>query len=445
VDRLVRRTRRGLCIRRSIAGLFFGLLPGAVASLLSGSVTLPVPALPLAVGMAAAGGAAGFVSALFHRLDRRRLLINADRSLGSRELASTAFELAESADSGVFTPAVLQDAAQLLGRTPPSAILGRLHLPLAPFAVLAALVAAAGLLFPFDLRALFFRRAAHESEMGRIGEDLRNRGLRLAEEARANDLGRSLALSQQLARLGSDLVADRIRLEDALDRMSELESGLAEEYQLRMREAHGQRGQGGSSGRTGEADSGSALGDAESALGDALDKLREAQRQLGRGNGGGQGDGAQAQAPSRPRRRAAPSGSQPGSQGLPPAQAGTDQSAQGPDSGGAGAGAENPGRSGQSGGSGIGSLPAPVKRGAPSAIIGNTAGPGLQVQGNPLEGDSTRLLARALPQWTGARLPEETIIKGYSRQAESALARDEIPLKLKEYVKEYFTVIGISK
>ena len=69
----------------------------------------------------------------------------------------------------------------------------------------------------------------------------------------------------------------------------------------------------------------------------------------------------------------------------------------------------------------------------------------MQVQGKAQEGDWTRLLARALPQWTGSRLPEEAIINRYSRQAESALARDEIPLKLKEYVKEYFTVIGISK
>jgi len=115
------------------------------------------------------------------------------------------------------------------------------------------------------------------------------------------------------------------------------------------------------------------------------------------------------------------------------------------DSEGAGADAENPGRSGQSGGSGIGSVPAPVKRGTPSAIIDNTIGPRLRVQGTPSEGDSTRLLARALPRWNGSRLPEEAIINRYSRQAESAFARDEIPLQLKEYVKQYFTVIGIAK
>ena len=86
-----------------------------------------------------------------------------------------------------------------------------------------------------------------------------------------------------------------------------------------------------------------------------------------------------------------------------------------------------------------------MKRGEPTTIVEGGRGPCLQAQGNPSEGDSTRLLARALPEWTGARLPEATILNSYSRQAESALARDEVPLKLKESVKEYFTVIGMSK
>jgi len=86
-----------------------------------------------------------------------------------------------------------------------------------------------------------------------------------------------------------------------------------------------------------------------------------------------------------------------------------------------------------------------VKRGAPTTIVEGGNGPGLQVQGSPSEGGSARLLARALPDWTGARLPEETILNSYSRQAETALARDEVPLKLRAYVKEYFDFIGISK
>ena len=68
----------------------------------------------------------------------------------------------------------------------------------------------------------------------------------------------------------------------------------------------------------------------------------------------------------------------------------------------------------------------------------------LRAEATTGEGESTRLLVRALPDWTGARLPEEQVLRRYASQAESALARDEIPLELKEYVKGYFTVIGIG-
>jgi hypothetical protein len=88
--------------------------------------------------------------------------------------------------------------------------------------------------------------------------------------------------------------------------------------------------------------------------------------------------------------------------------------------------------------------PAPEKRG-PASSITQGSGPNLQAQGDAAAGDSARLLARALPEWTGARLPEEAILNQYSRQAESAMAQDEVPLKLRQSVKNYFTVIGISK
>jgi hypothetical protein len=475
--RLERRARRDLLLRRGVAGLFFGLAPALAAAVLAGTITLPVPALPLAAGLAAAGCASGILSAFVHPVDRRRLLIRADRVLGSRELISTALDLVDSDASGLFVDAVLEDAAQLLSRTPPRTILGRLKLPYAPFAGIALALTIAGLIFPVNLRALFPPRVDAASELAQIGEDLRNRGQRLVEEARARDLGRSLELAQQLAQLGSDLTAKRIQQEDALDRMSELEAGLAEEYQLRLQEAQpafpsGKAGSGGTgigpeagksgvpgkAGTSGEAgqssdassDAESASGDADHSLkdlGDTLDKLRQSRRQL---EGEGYGDSSQAQSPSRPRRPRSSSEAQRGLQGIPPGEGEAGRSAQrGQDPG------TTPGGSGESGGteqqgagepgSGFGTLPAPVKRGDPTTIIEGGRGPGLQAQGNPAEGDSTRLLARALPQWTGAQLPEETILNAYSRQAESALARDQVPLKLKQYVKEYFTIIGISK
>jgi hypothetical protein len=460
VARLRRRARLDLLLRRSTAGLFFGLLPGLAAALLAGTIALPVPALPLAAAAAAAGLAAGAFSALAGRVDRRRLLIQADAVLGTREVISTALEL-ERQPGGAFTAAIVEDAAALLDRTAPRVILGRPRLALAPFAAIAAVLTAAALLYPVDLRALFPRRSDQERELAQIGEDLRKEGEKLAEDARARDLGRSLELSQDLAQLGRDLADRKITPEDALDRMSDLESGLSREYQMRTQQvqpdASGMRGPGtegngepgapspgpGDKGIPGSAEAGRDSAQAEDPalkdMGDALNRLRRAQRDL-RGQGGGSD---QAQAPGRPQRPANPPGG-PG-QGLPGGAGQSDQ--QGRDQGrsplGKGSGGEE--QPGQPGGSGIGTQPSPEKRGTASAIIGGNRGPGLQAQGNAGEGDSTRLLARALPQWTGSRLPEETILNQYSQQAESALARDEIPLKLRQSVKEYFTSIGITK
>jgi hypothetical protein len=460
VSRLRRRARLDLLLRRGTAGLFFGLLPGLATAVLAGTVALPRPAWLFAAGAAAAGLLAGAASALVSRVDRRRLLIQADAALGSRELISTALEL-ERRPGGAFTDAIVEDAAVLLGRTSPRVILGRPRLALAPFAAVSALLTAAALLYPVDLRALFPRPSDQEKELAQIGEDLRRKGEKLAEDARARDLERSLELSQELAQLGRDLVDRKVTSEDALDRMSDLESGLSQEYRLRTEQAQpgasgipgpGTEGRGdrgtsspnrGDKGTPGSAEAGRDTEPEDPALkdmGDALDRLRRAQRDL-RGQGGGSD---QAQAPGRPRRQGNPSG-EPG-QGLPGSDSG--QSARsgrdkGPGGEGKGSGGEE--QPGQPGGSGIGTQAAPEKRGTASAIIGSNRGPGLQAQGNPGAGDSTRLLARALPEWTGSQLPEQTILNQYSQQAESALARDEIPLKLRQSVKEYFTSIGITK
>ena len=434
VARLQRSARLNLLLRRSTDGLFFGLLPALVIAGLAKTAAIPLPEVCAAVA-AAVGLAAGALSALFAPLDRRRMLIEADAVLGSRELASTALELEGSGATGPFAEAIVEDAAKLLAGTTPRVILGRRRLPLAPFAALAALLTAAGLLFPLDLRELLLRQPQSDATLAQIGEDLRKKGQTLAEESRTRDLGRSLELSEQLAQLGSDLAARRIQPEDALDRMSDIESGLAQEYQLRTQHvqpdaAQTRPGTGGPGGSTGKAgDPGASRGtdapglssstgpEGDKALrdlGDALDRLRQAQRELG--------------------------GRAPG--GTDQAQRGGDN---GSDTGGAGPGAEDPGRSGESGGSGAGSLPAPQKRGARTPFIEGNRGPGLQAQGEAAKGDSTRLLARTLPEWTGSRLPEGAILNRYSRQAESAFARDEIPLQLRQSVKEYFTVIGITK
>ncbi|MGA2974134.1 MAG: hypothetical protein ABSF77_02365 [Spirochaetia bacterium] len=465
--RLARRARRDLAVRRGTIGLFYGLLPGLAAAALSATVALPVSALLIAACSAGAGLLAGVVSALACRTDRRQLLIRADQSLGSRELASTALELARGPEAGTFSEAVIQDAADLLCRYSPRKVLGRQHLPFLPFLpALAALIAAA-LLFPVDFRSLFPQRNSRSAELAILGEDLRAYGEKLQDAARADNLDRGLALSQELAQLGQDLADRKIGPDEALERMSDLETRIMEEYQLRLQEMLAQNGSGqagsdargngaGSEAGGGEGTAGQGPPGMEAGasgqdqglkdLGGALDKLRQARNRLSSPdgtNGSGQGSASTAQRPKGEQQGGSASAEPPsvsGSQAL-----GSDTEPGQGDKSGQGSGQSGEDDTSAQPGTGPGSTPAQVKKGPPTAITEGSAGPSLRAQGTLGEGDLTRLLARALPEGTGSRLPDAIMVSQYARQAESALAGDEVPLALKEYVKGYFTVIGMSK
>jgi hypothetical protein len=449
VSRLLRSARRDLVIKRVAAGTFFGLIPALALAFLAGTVPLPAPAPLLAAGSLAAGAAAGALAGLLSRTDRMRLLMRADSVLGSRELASTALELSTtpSADAGPFAAAVLEDASRLLAAARPRVILGRLRLPLLPFTAVLALLTIGALLFPVDLRSLFTPPVG-DNQMARIGEDLQQGGERLAETAQALGLGRSIDLSRQLAQLGRDIEARKVTPKEALERMAEIESGLRQEYGLRVQEVQpapsgtpgqGQGGEGSSAGQ------GHDQGSRD--LADTIERLKRAQRELGgQDAGGGKGqpgarthpEGAQGDQAQTNQGGQAPGGQAQSGQGQ-------DQAGKSKGPGAAGQGAESGNGPADSNESGIGTLPAPEKRGPATPIVPGDRGPALQAQGNAANDESSKMLVRSLPEWAGSRLPEQTILNQYSRQAESALAHDQVPLKLRQAVKEYFTTIGITK
>jgi hypothetical protein len=209
-------------MRQASDGLFFGLLPGLIAAALAGTFPLPFPALAIAGCAAAIGTCAGIILALARRID--------------------AFELVDEPWGETFSEAVIAEAAGLMARSSPRRILGALRLPLLPFApVLAALIALA-LIFPFDLRGMFAGQRARMGELAMIGEDLQSYGQRLQDSARSQNLGRSFALAQELAKLGKELAEGAIRKDEALDRMSDLERRLTAEYDLRRRPWPGRGG-----------------------------------------------------------------------------------------------------------------------------------------------------------------------------------------------------------
>ena len=92
-----------------------------------------------------------------------------------------------------------------------------------------------------------------------------------------------------------------------------------------------------------------------------------------------------------------------------------------------------------------GTAPVADEPGAPSEIAAPKPGELLTAESVVGEGDVARMLVRALPQATGAATAEEQALGEYQRQAESALATEQVPLELREYVKGYFTGIGVLR
>jgi hypothetical protein len=454
--RLVRglalRSRLDRALRRGTAGLFYGLLPGIVAAGIAGTIALPMPAVVVAACCAVIGLLAGAAAGLLPKVDEKRLLLRADRVLGSKELAATALELAAAGDDSPFPRAIIEDAADLLSRSPPRNILGRPRLPFAPFLPVCAGLIVAALLLPFDLRSLL-PRDGRQDVLDVIGDDLREYGDRLKDAARAEELGRNLALAQELAQLGEDLSSRSLSEEEALERMSDLEARMAQAYQSQELESLGETGETGSDGEPGKPSSGQPgqgtprIGSGDEGtdqnlkdLSEMLQRLRQAKDSLAPGSQQGQEGTATAQAPS----QGGQSGTQP-DEGTPPSDAsGQDRQQQGS------SGSRSPGgddeESGESStsGSAPGTTPAPQKTGEPTDIAQGGTGPGLRAQGQADAGELTRLLARALPGTSSGQQGGAAVLNGYARQVESALARDEVPLTLKEYVKGYFTIIGMS-
>jgi hypothetical protein len=175
-------------------------------------------------------------------------------------------------------------------------------------------------------------------------------------------------------------------------------------------------------------------------MGDALKRLRQAQ-------GSSSPPGAEnSEQPSMAQGPQAPPG-QPGGGLLPPGSDSSEKE-QGNLPQGSGSGSapdpypDQPGKKAPAGSPGL--APAPDTKGPPSMIAQGGRGSPLKAEAAPGEGDSTKFLVRALPKWSGSRLPEDKQLRRYAQAAESALTREEVPPRLKESVKSYFTIIGVQ-
>lgn len=442
--RVARRARLAVVLRRLVAGSLAGLAAGfaylAARPFLPPSFTL---VHPLAVPglLLAAGGLAGAAVGCSLRIDRVALAVHADRSLGTRGLASAALELAEGRRSSAFAAALLEDAARGLRGAGPRRILGKARLRLLPWTLAAAVVVAAAGLLPWSLRDLFPARPPVDRLIAVLGGELEESGRRLEEESRRLDLRQGLELSQELQQLGKDLQVQEESADELSRRLAELESRIGREYELmlqRFREQPQPAGSGAgdeTAAEGGDVDAAPGAG-GDDAGGDALEGLdpstlpsearelaeaRDLLRQLkersapGSRSGTGGEDGG-------------PPGDREG-EGKGTASAGGDEAA----------GVEgDPSASPEAG-----TAPVADEPGAPSEIAAPEPGDLLTAESVVGEGDVARMLVRALPKATGAATDEEQALGEYQRQAESALAAEQVPLELREYVKGYFTGIGV--
>ena len=81
--------------------------------------------------------------------------------------------------------------------------------------------------------------------------------------------------------------------------------------------------------------------------------------------------------------------------------------------------------------------------GAATDIEGAKTDESLQVQVPVTEGDQMQMLMRALPSAKGSTVPDREQLLRYQRTAESALAQEDVPVELRQYVREYFISIGM--
>ena len=444
LGRIARRARLLVVLRRlvtgSLAGLAAALAYLAARPFLPPSFTLVHPIVVPGI-LVTAGAAAGAVVGFAIRIRRPSLAVQADRSLGTRGLASAALEVAEGRRSTVFAGVLLEDAASGLRGAGPRRIIAAPRLRLLPWTVAAAvLVVAAGIL-PFTLRDLFPERPPVDRRIVVLGGELEESGRRLEQESRRQDLRQGLELSRELQQLGKDLQMQEESAEELSRRLADLENRLAQAYELMLQRFREQRQPAGTGPGDGTAQGGgdvqpvpgsghddpggqgfeeidpATLPPGARELAEALDLLRQLKERSAAKEGSG-GTGEQ--------------GGQPGG-----------REAEGEGSGTAG-GEQAEGNAGDPNASPkAGTAAVKDERGPASEIARAKPGEPLKAESPVGEGEMARMLVRALPESTGAVTGEEAALGEYRRQAEGALATEQVPLALREYVKRYFTGIGV--
>jgi len=467
-----RRALHGLSLL--VNGLAVCLSAGIIAAFLAQILPLPVHPGIITAGLVAVCAAVCGVLGALRRSGARRSLLAADRRLALKERLSSAYELMGSEEENPFAELLIADAVShardirardVYPFRPP-----RKWKFLPPLIALLAVV----LLVDFGLPDLTARPGAAVVEQGQKLEDL---GRRLAARARRDFLPETLRLAEEIERLANDLQRSELDRDEAADRLSNL-ADQAGDQSREMQQQLGRNGAdgGSSSGSRRSAPLAGAPGAGSEAGEGEADQTYGPTDQPGGSPGGqsppGQGPPAEQSGRSSGDTRS-PDGSRRDIEGLEEAEEALRDSVQElaaaePQNDSSGEETEQPespdeapmmlaeGEKPQSDGSDGPAPGEPGRRGGepgteaardetqePDGYSGDSEEPITELDAPPSDGDALEGLIRALPPEARPDRPLEDFRQEYGAQLEETIAREEVPLNFKRYIRDYFIVIGI--
>jgi hypothetical protein len=433
--RLLRRVRIIASFTCAVEGTFFGLCAAVLLTFLHGLLVLHFPALAAAATIVGIGTLTGAVVGALRRQDKKAVLIRGDRLMGSRDLMSTAYGLLNTRRRTFFEQAILEDAARLMKNLDPRLVVPVTRPATLKFIPLPALAAILLLLVPIALQHLPSAELRPGARLQAFTKELEGVARDLEQQARKRDEPRAPELAQELRRLSQDLKSGTIDRSEALRRLSELQGGAEIALKLEqstrmattpasesapngMANAEGLR-------KGGEEAWGSGQENNDILPTESLPKNPDDPKSpfyttVGRDVGDSVSKG---------------SGATKGG-AIEDTQEYTGEGSM------AGGGGEGP-EWGQS--TFPGDRPVDDQRGRPSKVLTGNAQDPLAVEVQQTRGDTLKTIVRALPGWFASQVGEEEVLRSYSKQAESALVREEIPQELRKYVKNYFLVISMIK
>jgi hypothetical protein len=494
IRRLKARARRKIFVDWLSTTLLCAFGAGSVFSLIYLIVPITLHPSYIVWGTIAAAALLSATAALATKHDSHRLLAAADSRLGQRSTLITAFDLA-SKDSDNQFRSIIVGEAERAAKTSNAKIAFPIDFPgrarVLPFLFL--------LLISLHLLSLAMTHRAPEPEVQRAGALLENYGRTLAERAEDNDLGDSLRIAQEMERLGRLLQQRRLNRERVDQRLAEMSKRIEDRMEGVSRNQNPESGevdnseaestpQGDGRGerqpqsritkdtieqlrqellRQGsitdeearfleqtaeDLDDGKPAdsfdGDSESRLDDLMNRsrrnqetaalesaektVREAQRSLGGARVGADAEGQEG---------AGHRGGEELSQG------GRDSAGAGDSESGGGGDSESGDMNGGSGSNTAGELAMQDemtddfqrREGESVSMMGELDG---EISGND---EALKTLVRNLPEDTVSLLPTEGIMVEYARRVEEAINQEEIPVGMRNYIKNYFLRIGLKE